>query len=70
MLILPNWFDTVLEKVNVGAFFEFAWAFKMLIECPKLFNGIDCANGEKTVLEITFSLNEMLVPEFKCCIKF
>ena len=67
MFILPNRLDTVLEKVNVGAFFELAGSFEVLIESPEVFNSIDLSNGEKTVLEITFSLNEVLVPELERC---
>lgn len=70
MLILPNWLDTVLEKVNVGAFFQFAGALEVLIERPKVFDCIDLSDWEKTVLEITFSLNEVLVPELERSMKF
>ncbi len=65
LLVLPYWLNTVLEKVNVGAFFKFAWSLEVLIEWPKVFNCINLSNWEKTVLEITFSLNEVLVPELE-----
>jgi hypothetical protein len=59
-----------LEKVNVGAFFQFTGALEVLIEGPKVFDCIDLSNWEKTILEITFSLNEVLVPELERSMKF
>jgi hypothetical protein len=64
MLILPNWFDIMLEKVNIRSFFKFTWSLEMLIVCPKILNCLNLSNGMKAILKVTFSLNEMLIPEF------
>ena len=70
MFVLPDGLYAVLEKVNVGAFLKFAWSLEVLIEWPEILDGMNLTNWEKTVLEVTFSLNEVLVPELERCMKF
>ena len=69
IFVFPDWLDVWLEKVNVWSFFELAWSLEMLIECPQVFNCGNLSDGKKGILEITFSLNEILIPKLKFSMK-
>ena len=65
VIVFPNWFDILLEEVQVRTYREFMGPFEVLIVVPKLLNSGDIGERVQTVLEPVLAFDKTLVPELE-----